>query len=84
MVILLWGCAADRCEAMCDAAILRYEACMEERGLSWGDAYADEADYRDWCDTWSWEQRQLGTADRCEENEAVFESGNCAEYDAAW
>lgn len=83
-LLLLLGCAEDACDAMCDAALDRYEICMAERGLAWGMAYADAADYRDACATWVWERRQLGEPDTCAEMEATFTDGDCAAYDAAW
>ncbi len=69
---------------MCVAALNRYESCMPERGLAWGDAYSSAADYRDWCETWGWEARQLDEADRCASMEATFEDGSCEAYDGAW
>lgn len=82
---LLLSCAPpDACDVMCDAALVRYEGCMEEQGLEWGNNFADEADFHDWCDTWSWEQRQLGEEGRCEDMTPVFEDGTCAEWFDAW
>lgn len=57
---------------------------MAERGLAWGDAYADAADYQDWCQTWAWEARELGEAERCEAMESAFTDGDCEAYDNAW
>lgn len=87
LLLLALGCApADRCDAMCDAALARFSACMEERGLTWGASvgYADAEDYANWCDTWAWEQRQLGEEAVCEEREATFRDGDCDAYYAAW
>ena len=84
MILLVLACAPDACDAMCDAGLGRYEACMEERGLDWGLAYRDEVDWRNWCDTVSWEWRRLDEADRCEANLRTFAEGTCEEYDAAW
>jgi hypothetical protein len=85
LILLVLGCPAqDDCAAMCDAAEGRYESCMAERGLAWGDAYEDEQDYRNWCDTWAWEARQLGEADRCAAMLPAMEEGTCEDYDAAW
>lgn len=60
---LLIGCTEQipaTCDAMCDAAAANREACLESMGLGW-DAlgYADEADFRDACATWAWEQAQI-------------------------
>lgn len=82
---LLLGCAPDDgCAATCDVALARYEACLPEWGLEWGVAYEDAADFRNWCDTWAWEQRQLGQADRCAEVTGALEDADCMGYAAAW
>lgn len=87
MLLWLGACAEpDACGAMCVAAQTRFEACLGERGLAWGDAvgYADARDYADWCGTWAWEARLLEEEATCAEKKAVFEDGDCADYDAAW
>lgn len=83
---LLLACSPDACDAMCDAALVRYEACLAEWGLEWGASvgYADASDYRNWCDTWSWEARQLGEADQCEEVRTALLEGTCDDYPDAW
>ena len=77
---------SDDCDAMCGAALERFTSCLAEGGQSWGDGvgYADEADYEDWCSTWTWEQRQLGEAAACSEKLVAFEDGDCNGYYAAW
>lgn len=87
MWFLLLACAPDdRCDAMCDAAKDRFEACLEEAGLEWGSSvgYEDPVDYANWCQTWAWEARQLGEADQCAAMETTFRDGTCAEYYDAW
>lgn len=87
MWLLLLACAPDdRCEAMCDAALSRFEVCLGEGGLEWGASvgYQGPADYQNWCETWTWEVRQLGEQDQCATKEAVFADGTCEEYYAAW
>lgn len=86
ILLLLLACAPDDCAAMCDAALVRFEACLEERGEAWGPevGYTDAADYENWCATYTWELRQLGEADTCAEKLPMFEDGTCDDYDAAW
>jgi hypothetical protein len=84
MLWLLLACSEDPCVAMCVAAQARYEVCMEERGLTYGMTYADAADYQNACDTWVWEQRQLGEEPACVDMTTTFDEGTCEEYDAAW
>lgn len=84
---LLLACApADSCAAMCDAALARYSTCLEERGLSWGPqvGYDGPEDYANWCDTWAWEQRQLGEEAVCDDKLPTFRDGDCDAYYAAW
>lgn len=69
---------------MCGRARVRYEECMEERGLSYGMAYEDAGDYDNWCATWTWEQQVLGSPPRCEAMVETFADGTCEDYDAAW
>jgi hypothetical protein len=69
---------------MCDAALERYEACMEERGLEWGMGWEDARDYRNWCETWTWEQGVLEHDGVCEDLRPTFTDGTCEDYDAAW
>ena len=86
-LLLLLGCGPpDACDAMCDAALVRYAACLEEAGLEWGPSvgYTDPADYTNWCETWSWEARQLDEAGTCAEKREVFLEGTCDDYWAAW
>jgi hypothetical protein len=85
LIALLQSCThTDSCAAMCQSALDRYEGCMEERGLEWGMAYEDEADHLNFCETWVWEQEQLGTPPDCPAMQATFDEGDCEEYDAAW
>lgn len=85
LAALLQACTyTDPCESMCSSALTRYEGCMEERGLEWGMAYADEEDYLNFCETWVWEQGQLGAEPDCPAMQATFDDGTCEEYDAAW
>jgi hypothetical protein len=87
LLALLLACAPDdACDAMCDAARVTFEACMEERGLTYGESvgYVDAADYDDWCDTWSWETRILEEQATCADKLAVFETGDCDAYYEAW
>lgn len=85
LLALLLSCTPDdACDAMCDAALARYEVCMEERGLEWGMSYADAADYRDGCETWVWEMETLGEPPRCEVMTTTFRDGDCDAYTAAW
>lgn len=71
---------------MCAAALDRFEGCMEASGLEWGSmvGYADAADYRNWCETWTWEARQLGEAASCAEKLDTFREGTCDDYYATW
>lgn len=86
MILLLLGCADDACVAMCDAGLERFEACLEEDGQQWGESvgYADAADYRDWCETYTWELQTLGEADTCASRRDALVSGTCDDYGAAW
>lgn len=86
LLALLLACAPGACEAMCAAALDRFEACLDERGLEWGPAvgYTDAADYADGCATYTWELAQLGRTDECAEKLPVFADGTCEDYDAAW
>jgi hypothetical protein len=86
-LVLLLACAPpDECDAMCDAALDRYGACIEENGLEWGESvgYTSPADFTTWCETWTWEARQLDEAGSCVTKLATFEEGTCADYYAAW
>jgi hypothetical protein len=69
---------------MCDRARVRYESCMEERGMSYGMAYEDARDFDNACTTWTWEQGVLGEAPDCAAMSSTFENGTCEDYDAAW
>jgi hypothetical protein len=86
VTLLLLACARDACDAMCDAALDRFAACLEEDGLQWGESvgYTSPTDFANWCATWTWEARQLGEADTCDERLATFESGDCDDYRGAW
>lgn len=86
MILLLLACVSDSCDAMCDAALARFSACLEEGGLEWGDSvgYESPTDYTNWCATWTWEARELDEADTCETKRTVFTEGDCAAYRAAW
>ena len=87
IIAVLLGCGPpDRCDEMCIVALDRFSACLEEDGLDWGPevGYADAVDYENACATWSWEARQLGTADTCDAKLTVFRDGDCDAYRAAW
>jgi hypothetical protein len=87
LLLLLLACDADdACDAMCDASLATFDACLEPRGLEWGDmvGYADAADYANWCGTWAWEARLLGTEDACADMLPEVSSGDCDAYTAAW
>jgi hypothetical protein len=87
LLLLLLACAGpDDCDAMCAAAVDRFEGCLDERGLEWGESvgYADAVDYDNWCGTWTWEVRQTGATDQCTPKLAVFRDGDCDAYYAAW
>ena len=89
LVALFSGCASlegDACAGMCDAALARFESCMDESGLEYGASvgYTDAVDYADWCDTWTWELRQLGQAASCDARRVVFEDGTCDDYLDVW
>ncbi|MFZ5479862.1 MAG: hypothetical protein ACOZNI_24065 [Myxococcota bacterium] len=87
MFALLLACAPDdACDAMCVASREQFEACMEERGLVYGESvgYVSAADFDDWCDTWTWETRLLEQQDTCDQKLAVFESGDCDAWYDAW
>ncbi|MDP2306922.1 MAG: hypothetical protein Q8P18_12935 [Pseudomonadota bacterium] len=81
------GCApSDVCAELCTAARDRYEGCLEAGGLTWGASvgYESAAEYDDWCETFSWELRELGQADSCGDRLALVEGGECSEYYDAW
>lgn len=86
ILLLLLACAPDDCDALCDAALVRFEACLAERGETWGPSvgYTDAADYANWCATYAWELRQLGEADTCAETRTTLEGGTCEDAAAAW
>jgi hypothetical protein len=84
---LLAGCAPDdACAQMCDAALDSFEGCLDERGTEWGASvgYSSPADYRNWCETYSWELRQLGEVDQCAQLRDAVTGVDCAGYASAW
>lgn len=85
-MLLLACAAADPCAAMCDAAQVRFEACLDEQGQEYGAevGYESAADYANGCATYAWELEALGLADTCEARRATFADGTCADYHAAW
>ena len=94
------GCAsvAPACDALCPVARPAFEGCMEEWGLSYGEAvgYADGDDYDNWCATWVMEQRVLvqeagdpaakgdGLDERCLASIETLETGDCLSYWGLW
>lgn len=87
LLLFSGGCAdADDCARMCTAARSRFEGCLQESGSTWGTSvgYESALDYDNWCETFSWELRELGQADTCTDRLALVEAGNCTEYYDAW
>lgn len=87
LLLALLGCAPDdACEAMCDAARASFEGCLDERGATWGASvgYTSESDYAGWCETYTWELRELGEAEQCAQVLDAVSGADCAGYAAAW
>jgi len=87
--LLLAACADTDvvvCSAMCDAALDRFEACLDEGGQDWGASvgYENPTDYTNACETFAWELRELDQADSCAARRATFEDGTCDDYYDAW
>ena len=82
----LTACTPDVCAEMCVAAQDRFEACLEEGGLSWGASvgYDSPSDYENGCETFAWELRELGQAETCGARLETFEDGTCSDYHDAW
>ena len=52
--------APPACAERCDAAGVLYGGCLEAWGVDWSAAgYADEAQFRNSCETWGWEMAHL-------------------------
>lgn len=85
MILLLLACTGDACTEMCDAALVDFEGCLAENGLEWGVSvgYADADDYLNWCDTYSWELRQLGEESTCASRRTILREASCSDG-AAW
>lgn len=87
--LLLAGCgdsAAVACSEMCDAALDRFEACLDESGQDWGASvgYESPTDHANACETFAWELRELGQGDSCAARRATFADGTCDDYYDAW
>ncbi|MCK6529173.1 hypothetical protein L6R50_16995 [Myxococcota bacterium] len=94
----LAGChPTPACDAMCEPAAARFEACLDEWGLGWGETsgYEDRDDHLGWCATWVQEQRALARDDggagafaalesRCGGMMETFSEGGCDAYYSAW
>ncbi len=94
------GCASPSpsCDLLCPVARPAFEACLDEWGMTYGDAvgYADADDYDSWCDTWVMEQRLLADTtddpdgahaaldDRCADRIDRLEAGACLDYWSLW
>lgn len=87
LLTLLTACALDDdCEEMCDAAAASFAACLDDRGESWGApvGYTSPTDYAGWCETYSWELRELGEAGQCARILDAVTGADCAGYANAW
>ena len=86
LTLLLLACAPDDdCAAMCDAALSGLESCLAAEGREWeGSGWESPEDFANWCDTWSWEQRQLGQEATCAEKLPELRDGDCDAFYAAW
>lgn len=85
--LLSIACAPpDACDALCDASLDAFSACLYARGQDWGPdvGYEDAADYADWCATYTWELRQLGESDTCDARLDALAEGGCDGHAAAW
>ncbi len=91
-VLSLWvlslGCAPreDPCETLCVHAEEKFSACLAESGLEWGASvgFTSAADFQDWCDTYVWEEQELGREGWCDDRQAIIDDGDCAAWYTAW
>ena len=87
-LLLLPACQQepDGCEQLCARAEEKFSSCLDEGGTSWGTSvgFTSEADFANWCSTFTWEEEELGRADQCDERQAVIDEGDCAAWYTAW
>jgi len=84
----LAGCAGpdDGCQELCVAAEEKFSSCLEENGTDWGTSvgFTSPADFQDWCATYTWEERELGRGELCDDRQEVIDGGDCAAWYTAW
>jgi hypothetical protein len=84
--LILWilGCGVpEACDEMCRRAADAQEACLADRGLTWEAAgFADRDDFLGHCDTWAWEEAQIGDAGKTCATRRDRLDGTCASYEA--
>lgn len=86
-LLLAAGCGGeDACVSVCTVAQATFEACMDSRAQEYGPTVGFESaeDFANWCDTWAWEQEQMGTEGVCQDALETLSGGDCAAWQAAW
>lgn len=74
------------CGSVCTVAQATFESCLDTRGQEYGASVGFESaeDFANWCDTWAWEQEQMGTESVCQTTLDALAGGDCAAWQAAW
>ena len=90
-LLLSSGCAPDdSCASLCAHAHSKFASCLEERDAEWGTSvgFSSAADFDDWCSTFVWEERELGTSASgeltCADRQAIIDDGDCSAWYTAW